>query len=116
MNQVKFENLEYVWATEERWKASSAPTPPRCHQIRGSVRIKHNSRDGGRAPLAAMPTEILYSALGAMTGCQALQQVQAGLKAIYVSGWQVAADATFQQMYPDRAVFGRQAYRAGQKD
>jgi isocitrate lyase len=76
-------------------------------RLRGSVKIAYTLADmGARRLWELMHTEEYVGALGAMSGNQAVQQVRAGLKAIYVSGWQVAADAnTAGQMYPDQSLY-----------
>ncbi|MBL8605394.1 MAG: isocitrate lyase [Myxococcales bacterium] len=76
-------------------------------RLRGSVRIEHTlAQLGARRLWKLMHDEPYVAALGALTGNQAVQQVRAGLKAIYLSGWQVAADAnTAGQMYPDQSLY-----------
>ncbi|MGH9757540.1 MAG: isocitrate lyase, partial [Candidatus Acidiferrales bacterium] len=76
-------------------------------RLRGSVRIEHTLARLGAERLWQLLHELDWvAALGAMTGNQALQQVQAGLQAIYVSGWQVAADANLSgEMYPDQSLY-----------
>jgi isocitrate/methylisocitrate lyase len=76
-------------------------------RLRGSVRIEHTfARMGAENLWNLLHTEPYVAALGAMTGNQAIQQVHAGLKAIYVSGWQVAADANLSgEMYPDQSLY-----------
>ncbi len=76
-------------------------------KLRNSVRIDHTlAQRGSRKLWQLLKTEPYVHALGALTGNQAMQQVRAGLKAIYLSGWQVAADAnTAGQMYPDQSLY-----------
>ncbi|MHC4993383.1 MAG: isocitrate lyase, partial [Planctomycetota bacterium] len=76
-------------------------------RLRGSVRIRHTLADRGARRLREMlQSESYTAALGALTGNQAMQQVRAGLKAIYVSGWQVAADNNLSgRMYPDQSLY-----------
>ena len=76
-------------------------------RLRGSVHIEHTlARLGAERLWALLHSEDYVAALGASTGNQAVQQVKAGLKAIYVSGWQVAADANLSgQMYPDQSLY-----------
>src|SRR2546426_12487573 len=71
-------------------------------RLRGSIRIEHTLAErGARRLWELLHSEPYVAALGALTGNQAMQQVRAGLKAIYLSGWQVAADNnTSGQMYP----------------
>ena len=82
-------------------------TPEDVLRLRGSVQIEHTlARLGAERLWDLLQTEPYVNSLGAMTGNQAVQQVQAGLKAIYVSGWQVAADANNAgQMYPDQSLY-----------
>src|SRR5258707_2332244 len=100
--------LNYDWATNSRWKGVERPyTAEDVLRLRGSIQIEHTlARLGAERLWALLRTEPYVNALGAMTGNQTLQQVQAGLKAIYVSGWQVAADANDAgQMYPDQSLY-----------
>jgi isocitrate lyase len=82
-------------------------TPEDVKRLAGSFRIRHTLAEMGAARLwHLLKTEPYVATLGALTGNQALQQVKAGLKAIYLSGWQVAADAnTAGQMYPDQSLY-----------
>ncbi len=81
-------------------------TPDDVQRLSGSFRIRHTLAEMGAARLwHLLKTEPYVNTLGALTGNQAVQQVKAGLKAIYLSGWQVAADAnTAGQMYPDQSL------------
>jgi isocitrate lyase len=100
--------LEKEWTTSERWRGiKRAYTAADVLKLRGSVEIKHTLAERGSQRLwELLHKEPYVPALGAMTGCQAVQQVQAGLKAIYLSGWQVAADANLAgQMYPDQSLY-----------
>src|SRR5580704_6223052 len=76
-------------------------------RLRGSVLIEHTlARRGAEKLWDLLQSEDYVAALGALTGNQAMQQVKAGLKAIYLSGWQVAADANGAgQMYPDQSLY-----------
>ena len=76
-------------------------------RLRGSVRIEHTlARLGAERLWKLLHEEPYVAALGALTGNQAMQQVRAGLKAIYLSGWQVAADANLSgAMYPDQSLY-----------
>ena len=76
-------------------------------RLRGSIVIEHTlARRGAEKLWELLQTEDFVAALGALTGNQAVQQVKAGLKAIYLSGWQVAADANLAgQMYPDQSLY-----------
>src|SRR2546430_464543 len=92
----------------DRWKGITRPYASLdVERLRGSVRIEHTlARMGAENLWNLLRTEPYVAALGAMTGNQAIQQVQAGLKAIYVSGWQVAADANLSgEMYPDQSLY-----------
>ena len=100
--------LENEWATSERWRGIKRDyTAEDVLKLRGSVEIKYTLAELGAKRLwELLHSESYVPALGAMTGCQAVQQVQAGLKAIYLSGWQVAADANVAgQMYPDQSLY-----------
>ena len=105
-NEAK--KLETTWATNERWRGITRPyTAADVVKLRGSVQIKYSLAEMGAANLwRSLHNGSHVAALGALTGGQALQQVEAGLKAIYVSGWQVAADANVSgQMYPDQSLY-----------
>jgi isocitrate lyase len=96
------------WETDARWDGIKRPyTAEDVVRLRGSVVVEHTlARLGARRLWDLLRTEPYVSALGAMTGNQAIQQVKAGLQAIYVSGWQVAADANDAgQMYPDQSLY-----------
>ncbi len=82
-------------------------SPEEVESLRGSVRVEHTLADrGARRLWRSMGEKPYINALGALTGNQALQQVKAGLQAIYLSGWQVAADANLAgQMYPDQSLY-----------
>ncbi len=97
----------YPW-TGERWDGIIRPyTYEDVLRLRGSVRIEHTLARLGAQRLWELMRERPYvNALGALTGNQAVQQVRAGLEAIYLSGWQVAADANLSgQMYPDQSLY-----------
>ncbi len=102
------ECMEYEWANNPRWKGVERPyTAEAVLRLRGSIHIEHTlARLGAERLWELAGSEAYVKALGAVTGNQAVQQVQAGLKAIYVSGWQVAADANNAgQMYPDQSLY-----------
>jgi isocitrate lyase len=82
-------------------------SPAEVARLRGSVPVEHSlARRGANRLWELLQTEDYINALGAMSGNQAMQQVRAGLKAIYLSGWQVAADAnTAGAMYPDQSLY-----------
>src|ERR1700693_1250327 len=96
------------WETNPRWKGVTRPySQADVEKLRGSVPIEHTlAKLGAERLWKLLQEEQFVRALGATTGNQAVQQVKAGLKAIYVSGWQVAADANNAgQMYPDQSLY-----------
>jgi len=108
MKQLFTEALQRRWATSPRWQGVTRPySAEDVWRLKGSLDIAYTLAEVGAAKLwQLMYDEPFVAALSAVTGNQAVQQVQAGLKAIYVSGWQVAADAnTAGQMYPDQSLY-----------
>lgn len=102
------EALKRHWLEDERWRGVKRPyTAEEVVRYRGSVAVEHTlARRGAERLWKSLHTEKYVHALGAVTGNQAVQQVAAGLKSIYVSGWQVAADANLAgQMYPDQSLY-----------
>ena len=100
--------LAKTWETDARWRGVKRPyTAEDVVRLRGSVQIEYTlARLGADHLWTLLHTEPYVAALGALTGNQAVQQVKAGLKAIYLSGWQVAADANLSgQMYPDQSLY-----------
>ncbi|MDH3255347.1 MAG: isocitrate lyase [Acidobacteriota bacterium] len=100
--------LEKEWSEDPRWQGIERPySAEDVVRLRGSVRIEHTlARIGAEKLWQSLREQPLVNALGALTGNQAIQQVRAGLEAIYVSGWQVAADANLSgQMYPDQSLY-----------
>jgi len=100
--------MERDWLENPRWKGVERPYDANeVIRLRGSVTIEHTlARMGSEKLWKSMHEEDFVNALGALTGNQAMQQVRAGLKAIYLSGWQVAADANIAgQMYPDQSLY-----------
>ena len=96
------------WRTSPRWRGLERNySVEDVQRLRGSVIIEHTlARRGAEKLWDLLHTEEFVPALGALTGNQAVQQVKAGLKAIYLSGWQVAADANLAgQMYPDQSLY-----------
>jgi isocitrate lyase len=96
------------WTENARWKSvKRGYTAESVYRLRGSVRIEHTLARRGADKLWQLINEAPFiNALGALTGNQAMQQVKAGLKAIYLSGWQVAADANLAgAMYPDQSLY-----------
>src|SRR5580704_4369752 len=104
----RLSNLESEWRTNPRWAGITRPyTAADVEKLRGSIHIEHTlARLGAERLWNLLRSDPYTAALGAMTGNQAVQQVAAGLKAIYVSGLQVAADANdAAQMYPDQSLY-----------
>ena len=102
------EALAASWMSDARWKGIERPySADDVARLRGSVQIEQTlARLGAERLWTLLNTEDYIAALGALTGNQAVQQVKAGLKAIYLSGWQVAADANLAgQMYPDQSLY-----------
>jgi isocitrate lyase len=105
-NEAK--QLATSWRKDPRWSGVTRPySADDVLRLRGSVRIEHTlARLGAERLWRLLHMEAYVPALGALTGNQAVQQVKAGLKAIYLSGWQVAADANLSgQMYPDQSLY-----------
>ena len=109
MNQHDFSTaLERTWATDSRWKGVTRPyTAADVYRLRGSIDIEYSlARYGARRLWELFRDDPYVAVLSAITGNQAIQQVQGGLKAVYVSGWQVAADANnSMEMYPDQSLY-----------
>jgi isocitrate lyase len=106
--QAAMTGLERWWQTDPRWHGITRPyRSADVERLRGSVVVEHTlARIGAERLWNLLHQENYVAALGAATGNQALQQVEAGLQAIYVSGWQVAADANLAgQMYPDQSLY-----------
>ncbi len=102
------EQLEQDWRDNPRWAGVSRPySAADVVRLRGTVAVEHTLAKLGSEKLwRYLHTEDYVNALGALTGNMAMQQVKAGLKAIYLSGWQVAADAnTAGAMYPDQSLY-----------
>src|ERR1700740_1956096 len=101
-------NLEHHWKTDLRWEGVTRPYSQKdVEQLRGSVHIEHTlARMGAERLVQLLQDPLDVNAPGALPGNQAVQQVAAGLQAIYLSGWQVAADANDAgQMYPDQSLY-----------
>ncbi len=105
--QQAIAEIEREWSSARWAGVERTYTSEDVYKIRGSVHVEHTLARNGAEKLWELingPTHI--AALGALTGNQAVQMAQAGLKAIYLSGWQVAADAnTGGQMYPDQSLY-----------
>jgi isocitrate lyase len=100
--------LEAEWRGNLRWRGITRPySAVDVIRLRGSIQIEYTlARLGADRLWNLLHCEPYVAALGALTGNQAVQQVKAGLKAIYLSGWQVAADANLAgQMYPDQSLY-----------
>src|SRR3982751_3639234 len=100
--------LEQDWAQNPRWKGIRRTySASDVVRLAGSVRVEHTlARRGADKLWTLLNTEPFVNTLGALTGNQAMQQVKAGLKAIYLSGWQVAGDANLAgEMYPDQSLY-----------
>jgi isocitrate lyase len=108
MTQEEVMELQGNWATDPRWKGiERSYSAEDVIRLRGSVQVEYTlARIGAERLWELLHEEAFVQALGALTGNQAVQQVKAGLKAIYLSGWQVAADANLAgQMYPDQSLY-----------
>lgn len=102
------EYLQQIWDTDPRWKGIIRRySPDQVIALRGETQVEYTlARQGSERLWHLLDTEPHVKALGALTGNQAIQQVAAGLKAIYLSGWQVAADANLaRSMYPDQSLY-----------
>ena len=108
LRKQSVDDLRRQWSEDERWKGVERPySAEEVVRYRGSVQIEHTlARLSAERFWKLLNSEDYIYALGAMSGNQAVQQVAAGLKSIYVSGWQVAADANLAgQMYPDQSLY-----------
>ncbi|CCF96207.1 isocitrate lyase [Ralstonia solanacearum] len=106
--ELEVKKLQQEWDTNPRWKGiKRGYTAQDVVRLRGSLQIEHTlARRGAEKLWSLMNNEPFVNALGALTGNQAMQQVKAGLKAIYLSGWQVAGDANSNgEMYPDQSLY-----------
>lgn len=105
--QEAIQQVEQFWETERFQGITRSYSAEDVVRLRGTVQIEHTlARLGAERLWSLLHTEHHIKALGALTGNQAIQQVKAGLKAIYLSGWQVAADANLAgQMYPDQSLY-----------
>ncbi|HWI54039.1 MAG TPA: isocitrate lyase [Symbiobacteriaceae bacterium] len=100
--------LAEAWSGSDRWRGiERSYTSTDVIRLRGSVKIDYSlAQQGAERLWHLLQTEPFVAALGALTGNQAVQMVKAGLRAIYLSGWQVAADANLgEQMYPDQSLY-----------
>ncbi|MFA5521637.1 MAG: isocitrate lyase [Castellaniella sp.] len=100
--------LQKSWAEDSRWQGiRRGYSAEEVIRLRGSVQVEHTlAREGAARLWTLLHDEPFVNTLGALTGNQAMQQVKAGLKAIYLSGWQVAGDANLAgEMYPDQSLY-----------
>ena len=108
IGQEETRNLEQDWRNEPRWRGVvRSYKAEQVLRLRGSMKVEHTIADQmSRKLWRLMQTEPYVNALGALTGNQAVEMAQAGLKAIYLSGWQVAADNNLgATMYPDQSLY-----------
>jgi isocitrate lyase len=108
LRKQSIESLKRHWADDARWRGIKRPySAEEVIRYRGSMAIEHTlARRGAERLWKLLHSGDYVHALGAVTGNQAVQQVAAGLQSIYVSGWQVAADANLAgQMYPDQSLY-----------
>src|SRR5262249_10150637 len=108
MEILSTSEMTKYWHSNSRWTGTKRPyTSQQVEKLRGSIQVEHTLACLGAERLWwLLHNEDYVPALGALTGNQAVQQVQAGLKAIYLSGWQVAADANASgQVYPDQSLY-----------
>jgi len=104
----EIQSMQADWSSNPRWQGiKRGYEPADVLRLRGTVKIEYSlARQGAEKLWKHMATEPYVNSLGALTGNQAMQQVKAGLKAIYLSGWQVAADANLaSSMYPDQSLY-----------
>lgn len=104
-------NIQFIlddWNNNPRWEGVERPySPEDVTKLRGTIQIEHTlAKLGAKKLWSKLNTQDFVCGLGALTGNQAIQDVTAGLDAIYLSGWQVAADANLSgQMYPDQSLY-----------
>lgn len=106
--ETRIQELVADWLTNPRWKGIERPyTAEEVIKLQGSYQIEHSVAQIGANKLwSKLNSQDFVAGLGALTGNQAIQEVEAGLDAIYLSGWQVAADANVAgEMYPDQSLY-----------
>ena len=106
--ELESQRLQKEWNENPRWKGiKRGYTAEDVVRLRGSLQVEHTLAKRGAEKLWRLINEDPFvNALGALTGNQAMQQVKAGLKAVYLSGWQVAGDANLAgEMYPDQSLY-----------
>ena len=104
----KIQQLITDWTTNKRWNGVERPyTAEKVITLQGSYQIQHSiAKHGAEVLWHKLNNQDWVAGLGALTGNQAIQEVEAGLEAIYLSGWQVAADANLSgEMYPDQSLY-----------
>lgn len=104
----RIQELINDWITNPRWKGVERPyTATEVVTLQGSYQIEHSiAKMGAQKLWIKLKSQDYVAGLGALTGNQAIQEVDAGLEAIYLSGWQVAADANLAgEMYPDQSLY-----------
>src|SRR5207247_11464722 len=107
-NPDEMKKADHDWTNNPRWKGISRNySVSDVRRLQGNVIVEHTlARRGAEKLWSLLQAEPFINALGALTGNQALQQVRAGLKSIYLSAWQGAADANLAgQMYPDQTLY-----------
>ena len=105
---LEIQKIQKDWTENPRWKGVSRDySAADIYRLRGSVKVEHSLARAGAEKLWKMCNERPFvNSLGALTGNQAMQQVKAGVPAVYLSGWQVAADANDSlSMYPDQSLY-----------
>ncbi|HSY82502.1 MAG TPA: hypothetical protein VK807_12100, partial [Gemmatimonadaceae bacterium] len=112
MSRIEFDAqvtaLKRLWDTDSRWRGIRRDyTAEDVVRLRGSVQIEETlARHGAERLWSLLHSKDYIHTFGALTGAQAVQMVKAGLDAIYLSGWQVAADANLAaQTYPDQSLY-----------
>ncbi|MFO0232783.1 MAG: isocitrate lyase [Burkholderiales bacterium] len=106
--ELEAQKLQKEWSDSARWRGiKRGYTAEDVVKLRGSLQVEHTLAKRGSEKLWKLINEEPFvNSLGALTGNQAMQQVKAGLKAIYLSGWQVAGDANLAgEMYPDQSLY-----------
>ena len=106
--ELEAQKLQKEWSENPRWRGiKRGYTAEDVVRLRGSLQVEHTlARRGAEKLWNLVTTEPFVNSLGALTGNQALQQAKAGLKAVYLSGWQVAGDANLAgEMYPDQSLY-----------
>src|SRR3954452_20359118 len=107
-SDIEVQRIRKDWSENPRWKGvKRGYTAEDVYRLRGSVQVEHTlARRGADKLWRLMQERPFVNSLGALTGNQAMQQVKAGVPAVYLSGWQVAADANDSlSMYPDQSLY-----------